>query len=90
MYMTHIGGYPGHYAPGIAEKLSVERPRLFVCGHSHILRVKFDRKLGVLCVNPGACGRYGVQKVRTLVRFTIDDFNIQDLDVVEIGTSSGG
>lgn len=90
VYMTHIGGYPGKYAPGIATKLAAKRPKLFICGHSHILRVKYDQKLGILCVNPGAAGRYGIQKVRTLLRFSIDGANITDMEVIEIGESPGG
>lgn len=89
VYMTHIGGYPGKYAPGISTKLSTLRPKLFICGHSHILRVKYDQKLGILCVNPGAAGRYGYQQVRTLIRFSIDGENITDMEVIEIGESAG-
>ncbi len=90
VYMTHIGGYPGKYAPGILNKLAQHRPKLFVCGHSHILRVKYDKIMGILCVNPGAAGRYGIQQVRTLIRFTIDGENITDMEVIEIGESPGG
>lgn len=85
VFMTHIGGYPGKYAPGIASKLDLEQPKLFVCGHSHILRVKYDQKRDMLCVNPGAAGRYGMQQVRTLLRFTIDGTDIRDMEVIELG-----
>lgn len=84
VYMTHIGGYPGKYAPGILTKISTIRPKIFVCGHSHILRVKYDQKLAVLCVNPGAAGQYGMQAVRTLIRFSIDGENITDMEVIEL------
>lgn len=89
VYMTHIGGYPGKYAPGILTKISEHQPKLFVCGHSHILRVKYDQKRDMLCVNPGAAGRFGYQKVRTLMRFTIDGEDIRDMEVIEIGENAG-
>lgn len=81
--MTHIGGYPGHYDPRIRGLLLRESPRLFVCGHSHIAKVMFDKKLNCLHINPGAAGRYGFHKVRTAVRFVIDKDNIKDLELVE-------
>jgi putative phosphoesterase len=90
VWLTHIGGYPGRYAPNVKPEIFTNPPRLFVCGHSHILKVTFDRKLNMLCMNPGAAGRYGIQKVRTLLRFNIDDDQIKDLEVIEIGQSSGG
>lgn len=82
--MTHIGGYPGHYDLRIREVLYRERPQLFVCGHSHILKVMFDKKLGCLHINPGAAGKYGFHKVRTAVRFVIEKGNIKDLEVLEL------
>ena len=82
--MTHIGGYPGHYAPAIRRQLYERPPRLFVCGHSHILKVQFDPKLGLLHINPGAAGLMGWHRVRTLVRFTVDGKEIKDLEVIEI------
>lgn len=81
--MTHIGGYPGHYESKIRALLLHEHPRLFVCGHSHIAKVMFDKKLNCLHINPGAAGRYGFHKVRTAVRFVIDQGNIKDLELVE-------
>lgn len=81
--MTHIGGYPGHYDVRIREALNRERPQLFVCGHSHILKVMYDKNLECLHINPGAAGRYGFHKVRTVVRFTISAGKIKDLEVAE-------
>ncbi len=82
--MTHIGGYPGHYDPRIREVLTREHPQLFVCGHSHILRVMYDKKLDCLHINPGAAGRYGFHKVRTAIRFMIEQGKIKDLEVLEL------
>ena len=70
--MTHIGGYPGRYAPGIKSRLELSRPKIFVCGHSHILKVMYDQQMDFLHINPGAAGRSGFHKVSTLVRFTLD------------------
>jgi putative phosphoesterase len=82
--MTHIGGYPGRYAPEIREMLHKTRPHLFISGHSHILKVMFDKKLNCLHLNPGAAGKSGFHQVRTLLRFTIDGSNIKDLEVIEL------
>lgn len=82
--MTHIGGYPGKYAPGIAALLRVERPRIFVSGHSHILRVMPDPQLDLLHINPGAAGNHGWQKVRTLVRLEIDAGIPKNLEVIHL------
>lgn len=82
--MTHIGGYPGHYDSRIRDMLYQERPKLFVCGHSHILKVMYDKSLGCLHINPGAAGRYGFHKVRTAIRFMIHEGNIKDLEVLEL------
>ncbi len=86
--MTHIAGYPGRWSPGFRNILRAERPRLVVAGHSHILKVMPDRELDLLYINPGAAGTQGWQKVRTLVRFTIDGDNIRDLDVIELAKTS--
>jgi hypothetical protein len=83
--LTHIGGYPGRYAPGMRRLLIEKRPTIMVCGHSHILRVMFDKEIGVLHINPGAAGYYGWQKVRTLVRFDITDGKPSNLEVIELG-----
>ncbi len=81
--MTHIGGYPGHYSPAARTLLAAGKPALFVCGHSHILRVMYDHRLGMMTMNPGAAGLYGWQKVRTLLRLTVDGGAMSALDVVE-------
>ena len=70
--MTHIGGYPGHYPYQLRRTLELASPDIFVCGHSHILRVMYDKDYNMLCINPGAAGRQGFHKVATLVRFVLD------------------
>lgn len=85
VWLTHIGGYPGKYAPGIEKGLRDNRINLMVCGHSHILKVMPDARLGLLHINPGAAGYHGWQKVRTLVRLTLDAGEIRDLEVIELG-----
>ncbi len=82
--LTHIGGYPGKYAPGMRNRLQLSRPRLMVCGHSHILKVVPDRMLDVLVINPGAAGRQGWQRVRTLVIITLDQGRITHAQVIEL------
>lgn len=86
--LTHIGGYPGKYAPGIADLIREECVKLFVDGHSHILKVMYDNRLDCLHVNPGAAGHHGWQKVRTLVRLCIDGAEIRDLEVIELSPYS--
>ena len=81
--MTHIGGYPGNYFPKVRKKLYTDRPRLFICGHSHILKVIYDSKIDCLCMNPGASGIHGFHKFCTALRFNIDGDKIQDLEVLE-------
>jgi putative phosphoesterase len=88
--MTHIGGYPGHYAPAARPLLASSRPGLFITGHSHILRVMPDKKLGLLHLNPGAAGRHGFHQVRTLLRFGIDAGKVVDLQAVELGKRATG
>ena len=83
--LTHIGGYPGRYAPEIRNELYSARPNLFIAGHSHILKVMFDQTLNCLHINPGAAGISGFHQVRTLVRFVIEEKNIRDLEVIELG-----
>ena len=82
--IKHIGGYPGKYDASIRQHLFVRPPKLFVCGHSHILKVLYDKTLNMLCINPGAAGIYGFHKVRTLVRFAIDHGEFKDLEVIEL------
>lgn len=84
--MTHIGGYPGRYDPSIRTKLYARPPKLFISGHSHILKVQYDQSLGLLHINPGAAGLQGWQKKRTLVRFTADEGQFKDLEVIELNT----
>jgi putative phosphoesterase len=82
--MKHIGGYPGNYDRSIIGSLMVRTPKLFISGHSHILKVKYDKTLDMLHINPGAAGNYGFHKVRTLVRFTINGSKFEDMEVVEL------
>jgi uncharacterized protein len=83
--ITHIGGYPGKYANDVRTLISEKKPNIFICGHSHILKVMFDKKHNLLHMNPGACGNHGFHKVKTLLRFTIEKDKIKDLEVIEIG-----
>ncbi|GEP92767.1 metallophosphoesterase family protein [Chitinophaga terrae (ex Kim and Jung 2007)] len=82
--MIHIGGYPGKYAPGVKAMIQQQPPKLFISGHSHILKVIPDPALHLLHMNPGACGQQGWHKVKTLLRFRIDAGNIQELEVIEL------
>ena len=82
--MTHIGGYPGRYEPAICAELYETKPQLFVCGHSHILKVMFDKRLNCLCLNPGAAGKSGFHTVRTLMRFVINGADIRDMEIIEL------
>lgn len=84
VWITHIGGYPGRYSPAIREEIQANPPKLFICGHSHILKVMPDRKLDLLHMNPGAIGKHGFHQVRTILRFTIDDAKIDNLEVIEM------
>lgn len=83
VWITHIGGYPPRYNNRVRERLKQNPPRLFICGHSHILKVMPDKKLNVLHMNPGAIGIHGFHKVRTMLRFTIDGKKIDNLEVIE-------
>lgn len=83
--ITHIGGYPGKYSPAIREEITKNPPKLFICGHSHILKVMFDNKLNCLHMNPGAAGISGFHQKRTMLRFEIDGEKIQSLEIIEIG-----
>ncbi len=82
--MTHIGMQGGRYTPAMAERIRALRPQLFVCGHSHILKIFFDRRSGVLNINPGAAGAYGFHKVRTAVRLVVDGSEMRSLEVWEL------
>ncbi len=84
VWMTHIGGYPGKYSPAIREEIRQNPPKLFICGHSHILKVMNDKNLGLLHMNPGAAGKHGFHKKRTMLRFQIDKKEIKELEVIEL------
>ena len=83
--MIHIGGYPGKYTPLTKSELEKKRPKLFISGHSHILKAMYDEKNELLHLNPGACGKSGWHKVRTMMKFVIDGAEIKDLQVIELG-----
>ena len=85
VWITHIGGYPGKYNPNIKDEIINNPPKLFISGHSHILKVMMDKKNNFLHMNPGACGIHGFHQVRTMLRFVIDGDKIKDLEVIEIG-----
>jgi hypothetical protein len=81
--MTHIGGYPGKYSPAGKALILQEKPGLFITGHSHILKIQYDKNLSCLHINPGAAGRQGWHKVCTLVKITVDEADIRDAAVIE-------
>ena len=83
--IKHIGGYPGNYDRSIVGRMYTSPPDLFISGHSHILKILYDKTLRCLHINPGAAGLQGWQKVRTLVRFTVDGKEFKDLEVIELG-----
>ena|SRR5688572_8075161 len=85
--IRHIGGYPPSYNPETKKQLLLHRPRLFICGHSHILKVIYDAAIDCLHINPGAAGKEGWQKVRTIIRLAIDGANIKDCEVIELGAT---
>ena len=84
VWITHIGGYPGKYNINIREELVKNPPKIFIAGHSHILKVQFDKKLQCLHLNPGAAGRHGFHKVRTMLRFEIDGSDIKNMEIIEL------
>ena len=85
VYMTHIGGYPGKYQPAARKALVRQRPDLFICGHSHILKIGRDPALGLLHFNPGACGRQGWHKLRTALRFSSEAGRIAGVEAIHLG-----
>lgn len=85
VWMTHIGGYPGKYPARIKQGLLEHRPDIFICGHSHILKVQFDKQFNCLAINPGAAGIYGFHQIRTMLRFEINSGKIQNMEVIELG-----
>ncbi|QXV64612.1 metallophosphoesterase family protein [Mucilaginibacter sp. 21P] len=85
VWMTHIGGYPDRYSPLVKPEIYNKPPQLFIAGHSHILKAIYDKKISCLHLNPGAAGKHGWHKVRTLMRFSITADKIHDLEVIELG-----
>lgn len=83
--MRHIGGYPPKYNPETRKQLAIHRPQLFISGHSHILKVMYDEQAACLHINPGAAGRQGWHKVRTIIRLVIDGTNMSNCEVIELG-----
>lgn len=88
--MTHIGGTPTRYKPLAMSAIERYNPKLFICGHSHILKVQYDKKYDLLFINPGAAGKHGFHHVQTAVRFVIDKDTIKDLEVIELETRDLG
>lgn len=84
VWITHIGGYPNKYNQRIREELKLNPPKIFISGHSHILKVQYDKKLNLLHLNPGAAGNHGFHKVRTMLRFTIDKSDVKELEIIEL------
>ena len=84
VWMTHIGGYPNKYNARIRDELRKTPPTIFISGHSHILKVQFDKKLNILHLNPGAAGNHGFHKVRTMLRFVIDKEKIKNMEIIEL------
>jgi len=84
VWITHIGGYPGKYNINIREEINKNPPKIFIAGHSHILKVQYDKKLQSLHLNPGATGKHGFHKVRTMLRFEIDGSNIKNMEIIEL------
>jgi hypothetical protein len=85
VWITHIGGYPNRYDMRIRDEIKQNPPKIFISGHSHILKVQFDKKLDLLHLNPGAAGKYGFHQIRTMLRFVIDGERIRDMEVIELG-----
>ncbi len=84
--IQHIGGYPGRYSVGVKKEIIDNKIKLFISGHSHILKIMYDDKLGCLHMNPGAAGKHGWHKTRTIIRFVIDKNDIKDCEVIELGS----
>jgi len=85
VWITHIGGYPGKYNQSIRTEIQINPPKIFICGHSHILKVQYDNKLNLLHLNPGACGKHGFHPIRTMLRFEIEGAKIKNLEIIELG-----
>lgn len=85
VWMTHIGGYPGKYPKNIKAQMLSNPPKLFISGHSHILKIVPDETFKLLHINPGACGKEGWHKMKTILRFSIENAQIKDLELIELG-----
>jgi putative phosphoesterase len=84
VWMTHIGGYPNNYYRRIREEIKENPPQIFISGHSHILKVQYDKKLNLLHLNPGAAGNHGFHKIRTMLRFNLENREIKNLEIIEL------
>ena len=84
--IQHIGGYPGRYAKGVKDLIKKEKPQLFISGHSHILKIMYDKELDCLHMNPGAAGKQGWHKVRTMISFVIEGSDMKDCKIIELGS----
>ena len=83
--MTHIGGYPSKYQAAARNIIEQKKPGLFICGHSHILKIIYDKDHGLLHLNPGACGIQGFHQVKTALRFVIEGAEIKNMEIIELG-----
>ena len=88
VWMTHIGGYPNKYHQRVREELKKIKPQIFISRHSHILKVQYDKKLNLLHLNPGAAGKYGFHTIRTMLRFELNNGEIQKLEIIELAKKS--
>jgi putative phosphoesterase len=88
VWMTHIGGHPNKYNQRNREEINLNTPQIFIAGHSHILKVQYDKKLNLLHLNPGAAGNHGFHKIRTMLRFNLDDGDIKEMEIIELATRS--
>jgi len=86
VFITHIGGYPGKYPARVKALIQQHQPKLFICGHSHILKVMYDKEFKLLHINPGACGVHGFHVVKTVTRFEIEGSEIKNLAIIELGS----
>lgn len=86
VWITHIGGYPNKYNQRIKEEIKINSPKIFISGHSHILKIQYDKKLNLLHLNPGAAGNHGFHKIRTMLRFELQKGEIKNLEIIELAT----
>jgi putative phosphoesterase len=84
VWITHIGGYPNRYNLRIRNEIAKNPPKIFISGHSHILKVQYDKKLNLLHLNPGAAGNHGFHKIRTMLRFELENGDIKNLEIIEL------